>query len=152
MGTSAAGVLTTSGVNTAKGFGGALGLVWRPYQMPELTYEDYRQAQIKKLQREPRRYRQRPVAQYGFQATVIRVSEAGNFFQIAYGQKNGVKAGDTFQVFAPDELNGGERYPLALARVQVSRSDDSFLRVEQKYDRNLRLTPGHEVRRVIFAE
>jgi hypothetical protein len=147
-----AGVLTTSGVNTAKGFGGALGLVWRPYQMPELTYEDYRQQQIKRLQREPRRYRQRPVAQYGFQATVVRVSEAGNFFQIAFGQKDGVKAGDTFQVFAPDDFSGGERYPLALARVQVSRTNDSFLRVEQRYDRNLSLIPGYEVRRVIFAE
>lgn len=147
-----AGILTSSGVNTAKGFGAALGLVWRPYQMPELTYEDYRKEQIRRLQREPRRYRQKPVAQYGFQATVVRVSGQGNFFQIAFGQKDGVKAGDTFQIFAPDDLRGNERYPLAIARVQVSRTDDSFLRVEQKYDRNLQLAPGYEVRRVIFSE
>lgn len=148
----AAGILTSSGVNTAKGFGGALGLAWRPYQMPELNYDKYRQEQIRRLQREPRKYRQRSVVRYGETATVIKVSSQGNFFQIAIGQNEGIKAGDLFQVFAPDDLSGQKRTPLALARVQVSRTNDSFLRVEQKYDRSFRPTPSQEVQRVTLQD
>lgn len=149
----AAGALfTASGINAAKGFGGALGLAWRPYQMPELKYDDYRRQQIQRLQTEPRFYRQRSVLRYGLTATVLKVSAKGNFFQIAFGTKDGLKTGDTFQVFGPDDMSGNPRRPLAIARVQVARPEDSFLRVEQKYDPAFRLRSGQEARRVMFEE
>jgi hypothetical protein len=148
----AGALLTASGINTAKGFGGALGLAWRPYQMPELRYEEYRRNQLRKLEQEPMSYRRREVLRYGFQATVLRVSGSGNFFQIGFGKKDGVKAGDSFQVFAPDDFSGSERTPIALAVVKVSRAEDSFLRIEQRYEREIQVKPGFEARRVIFTE
>ena len=142
---------TASGMESAKGFGGSLGLVWRPYQVPEIKYEEYREQQLKKAAMEPYSSH-REVARYGLKATILRVSASGNFFQIGYGKKDGIKAGDMFQIFAPDDLSGAERTPAALAVVKVSRADDSFLRVEQKYSADLQLKPGLEAQRVIFAE
>jgi hypothetical protein len=148
----AGGFFTASGVNAAKGFGGAIGLAWRPYQVPELKYAEFRREQLRKLEAEPRTYRQRRVMRYGLRATIVRVSGEGNFFQIAYGKKSGLKTGDYFQVFSPDDLSGDMRRPLALARVQVVRGEDSFLRVEQKYDPSFHPRAGQEARRVILEE
>jgi hypothetical protein len=149
----AGGVLfTASGLNAAKGIGGTLGLVWRPYQIPELSYEDYRRERIRRLEQEPRFFRHRKVLRYGFQATVLKVSHRENFFRIGFGRRDGVKAGDVFHVLAPDDLSGRGRVPLAQARVQVSRENDSFLRVEHRFGQEFRLQPGHEVRRVIVAD
>lgn len=147
----AGGFFTASGINAAKGFGGALGLAWRPYQVPELKYEEFRRAQLRKLEQEPRVYSQRQVLRYGFKAPIIRVSNQGNFFQIARGTKDGVKAGDYFQIFS-ETATGEERQPLALARVQVARGEDSFLRVDQRYDPSYRPKVGQEARRVILVE
>ncbi len=149
----AAGALfTASGINAAKGFGGALGLAWRPYQVPELRYEEYRRLQLQRLEKEPYVYRQRAVLRYGLRATVVKVSSKGNFFQIGYGEKDGIKAGDTFQVFLPDDFSGKARRALAMAKVEVARPNDSFLRVEQKYDPSIQVRPGFEARRIIFEE
>jgi hypothetical protein len=148
----AGGFFTASGINTAKGFGGALGLAWRPYQVPELKYEDFRREQLRKLENEPKVYRQHRVLRYGLKATVIRVSNQGNFFQIAYGSKNGIKAGDYFQVFSTESYDQADRQPLALARVQVVRGEDSFLRVDQRYEPSFRLKVGMEAQRVIIVE
>lgn len=147
----AGAIFTASGINTAKGFGGALGLAWRPYQVPELKYEEFRREQLRKLENEPKVYRQKQVFRYGQKATVIRVSKEGNYFQIAYGSKDGIKAGDYFQVFS-DNYDQEERQPLALARVQVVRGEDSFLRVDQRYDPSFRLRAGMEAQRVIPVE
>lgn len=148
----AGGFFTASGINTAKGFGGMLGLAWRPYQVPELKYEEFRREQLRKLENEPKVYRQKQVLRYGLRATVIRVSNQGNFFQIAYGSKDGLKAGDYFQVFSTDNYDQDVREPLALARVQVVRGEDSFLRVDQRYDPSFRLKAGMEAQRVIVVE
>lgn len=147
-----AGHLTATGVNSAKGQGVSVGVAWRPYQMPEIRYEDYRQEQIARLQAEPKSYTSRKVVHFGMQATVLKVSNAGNFLRIAYGRKDGVKVGDVFQVFEPDTFDGKVRTPIAMARVHTSRIDDSFLRVEQRYRKETKILPGFEVRRVIIEE
>lgn len=147
-----AGNVTATGVASAKGQGVQLGLAWRPYQVPELKYDDYRRAQIAKLQTEHRSYSNKPVVRYGFQATVLKVSGQGNFLKINFGRKDGLKVGDAFQVFEPDDFSGKTRTPLALARVHIARVDDSFLRVEQRYGNEVVLKPGYEVRRVIIEE
>lgn len=147
-----AGNATATGVSSAKGMGASLGVTWRPYQVPELRYEDYRQEQIERLKKERRSYTARPVVRYGFQAVVLKVSGQGNFLKIAYGRQDGVKVGDTFQVFEPDAFDKKVRTPIALARVHISRVNDSFLRVEQRYSRDSVIKPGYEVRRVIIEE
>jgi hypothetical protein len=148
-----AGNVTATGVASAKGQGLSLGLAWRPYQVPELRYDDYRRAQIAKLQKEPRAYSNKPVVRYGFQATVLKVSGQGNFLKINYGRKDGLKVGDAFQVFEPDEFSSNKvRTPIALVRVHICRIDDSFLRVEQRYGSGVVIKPGYEVRRVIIEE
>lgn len=146
------GFITATGVNSAKGLGGSLGFIWRPYQIPEIKYDAYRAAQIKRLRREPRTYRLNPVVRYGFQATIVRVSQGGNYFRINFGRKDGVQAGDTFQVFEPDNLSNEIRRPIAFARVQVSREHESFLRVERRYEQELQIGAGYEVRRVILED
>jgi hypothetical protein len=143
---------TATGNFSAKGYGGSLGLAWRPYQKPELSYDDYRLEQIKRLQQEPTRFLQKRVIRYGFQATVIRVSNQGNFISMAFGKADGVREGDTFHLFEPDNFAGRVRTPLALARVVRARSDDSFLRVEDRFEANLLVRPGYELRRVIIEE
>lgn len=147
-----AAIFTASGIDAAKGFGGALGLAWRPYQVPELKYADFRRKQLKRLEQEPMSYRRREVLRYEYSATVLRVSPSGNFFQIGFGKKDGLKPGDTFHVFPTEDFSGNQREPMALAVVRVSRADDSFLRVEQKYDRTFLTRPGYEARRVIYSE
>ncbi|RZA06097.1 MAG: hypothetical protein EOP11_11200 [Proteobacteria bacterium] len=148
-----AGNITATGVTSAKGQGISLGLAWRPYQVPELRYDDYRRAQIAKLQSQPRVLTSKPVVRYGFQATVLNVSGQGNFLKINFGRKDGVKVGDAFQVFAPDTFDEKKvRVPLALVRVHTARIDDSFLRVEQRYSAETVIKPGYEVRRVIIEE
>ena len=145
-------LFTATGVNAAKGFGGALGLAWRPYQVPEIDYEQFRREQLQRLEKEPRSYRRKAVMRYGLKATVLKVSHQGNFFRIGYGATDGIKKGDMFQVFAPDDLSGETRKPLAFARVQVARPEDSFLRVEERYDPEFRLQSGQEAHRVILEE
>lgn len=143
---------TASGVSTAKGFGGTLGFAWRPYQVPEINYEQYRKEQIERLKKEPNVYRKKPVLHFGLSATIIKVSPQGNYFKIAYGQKDGVKQGDNFQIFAQDMMDGKPRRALAIARVAVARVDESFLRVEQKLNEDVMIQAGQEARRVIVEE
>ncbi|MGE3263373.1 MAG: hypothetical protein AB7K68_16460 [Bacteriovoracia bacterium] len=148
----AGGIFTTSGVAAAKGVGGGLGLVWRPYQVPEIRYEEYRKQQIAKLQQEPERYKKKPVLHYGASATIIKVSGQGNFFKIAIGSAEGLKAGDNFQIFPQDQLDGEPRKPIAISRIVVARPNESFLRVEQKLNEEIIIQPGQEARRVIIEE
>jgi hypothetical protein len=144
-------LFTAAGVNSAKGTGGALGLAWRPYQMAELSYESYRKEEMRQLGEQSFLRSRRPIRGYGLRATILNVSSRGNFFRIAYGQKDGVQKGDAFQVFAPDEFGGKVRRPVASAVVEVSRENDSFLRVDQRYGLAVKVQPGYEVRRVIFG-
>lgn len=148
----AGGLFTASGVSAAKGVGGSLGLVYRPYQVPEIKYAQYRKEQIQRLQEEPRRHQKRYVVRYGISATVLKVSNQGNFFKIAIGSQEGVKSGDNFQIFAPDQMDGSPRKPIAIARVVVARPADSFLRVEQKLSEDVAIQAGQEVRRVTVEE
>ncbi len=143
---------TTSGVNSAKGVGGTIGLAWRPYQVPELRYEEFRKQQLKKLEQEPYEFRQRAVVSYGIRATVLKVSAKGNYLKIAYGQQDGLKAGDLFQIYSPEDFSNQSKRPLGLARIEVARARDSFLRVDQRYDASLRVRPGYEVRHIILEE
>lgn len=143
---------TTSGINAAKGWGATLGLAWRPYQVPELRYEEFRRQQLKKLEKEPYEFRQRAVVSYGIRATVLKVSARGNYLKIAYGQEDGLKAGDLFQIYEPEDFSNRSKKPLGLARIEVARARDSFLRVDQRYDASIRVRPGFEVRQIILEE
>jgi hypothetical protein len=145
-------LFTTSGINSAKGVGGSLALSWRPYQVPELRYEEYRKQQLKKLEQEPQEFRQRAVVSYGIRATVLKVSAKANYLKIAYGQLDGLKAGDLFQIFPPDDFSNTSRMPIGIARIEVARERESFLRVDQRFDASARVQPGYEVRRIILEE
>ncbi|MGZ3692878.1 MAG: hypothetical protein ACXWQO_01420 [Bdellovibrionota bacterium] len=148
----AGGIFTASGVAAAKGMGGSLGVAYRPYQIPEIHYEQYRKEQIQRLQAEPQSYKKKTVLHYGLSTTILKVSGAGNYFKIATGSQDGIKAGDSFQIFAQDKMDGEVRRPLAIARVVIARPNDSFLRVEQKLNEDVVIQAGQEARRVIVAE
>jgi hypothetical protein len=147
-----AGIITASGVAAAKGMGGALGIAYRPYQIPEIRYEQYRKEQIARLQAEPQQYKKRATLHYGISSTVLKVSAQGNYFKISLGSKDGIKTGDNFQIFAQDMMDGTPRRPLAIARVALAQTSESFLRVEQKLNEDIVIQPGQEARRVIYEE
>lgn len=149
---SAAGLVTTSGINAAKGFGGILGLVYRPYQVPEIRYESYRREQKIRSAQEREVYKQENVLSYGFRATVLKVSVNGNFIKIGFGSADGVKEGDAFQVNEPDDLSLKERKPIAFARVVAVRPNSSFLRVERMVEKQIKIIPGFEAQRVSLDE
>lgn len=148
----AAGVFTASGVAAAKGVGLALGIVWRPYQVPEIKYQEYHQQQLERIQNEKASYRKKIVTHYGMSATILKVSGQGNYFKIAYGLNDGLKVGDNFQIFPPDDMSGTPRRPLAISRIVVVHPGESFLRVEQKLNEDVVIQPGQEARRVIIEE
>lgn len=141
-------LITTSGINSAKGFGGTIGLTYRPYQVPEVRYEAYRREQKQRVAQEREEFKEEKVLSYGFRATILKVSVKGNFFKIAYGSMDGVKEGDTFQVNEPDDLTLRERKAVAYARVVAVRPTSSFLRVEKIVNREAKIIPGFEAQRV----
>lgn len=150
-------LFTASGVNHAKGFGGLLGLAWRPYQVKEINYEGYRKEERLRAIREPEVLRKQ-VLRYGFKATILRVSVRGNFFKIGFGSTEGVQIGDNFQVFEPEDFRQKERTPIAVAKVVAIRPNSSFLRVESRYEpqsddaREIKIVPGYEAQRVDLEE
>ncbi len=141
---------TPAGHNSAKGWGGNLGITWRPYQVPEIRYDEYRQKQIERLKTEKREYRRREVVKYGFRATIVRVSAQGNYLRINYGEKDRVRAGDTFYVMPADTLDGRAQRPVAFATVVQVQTDAAFLHVDERYVENLQITEGMDARRVYF--
>lgn len=145
----AAFITTATGNQHAKGFGGGLGLAWRPYQVPEIKYDEYRARQIERLQNERTEFN-REVVKYGFRATIVRVSAKGNYVKIGYGGKNQVKDGDTFYVMPPDDFSGQPQRPLAAATVAKVLPDAAFLHVHERYEEDLVIKEGFEVRRVYF--
>lgn len=149
---SIAGLVTSSGINSAKGFGGTLGIVYRPYQVPEVRYETYRREQKKRAQEEREVYSKRNVLQYGFTATILKVSLNGNFVKIGYGSADGVKEGDAFEINEPDDLILRDKKAVAYARVVAVRTNSSFLRVEKILEPNIKLIPGYQAQRVTLDE
>ncbi|MCO5142079.1 MAG: hypothetical protein M9962_03200 [Oligoflexia bacterium] len=147
-----AGVITSSGINYAKGYGATLGITWRPYQVPELRYDDFRKEQLERLAQERTQYRQRSVVAFSFSATVLKVSSNRNFFKISVGGKNTVQRGDPFFVYEPDDLSGKPRRALAYATVEAVRGESAYLKIQQRFMRDIPLAPGYEARRVIFSE
>ncbi len=143
---------TATGNNYAKGFGGGFGFAWRPYQVPEIKYDEYRARQIERLQTEDREYHRRAVVRYGFRATIVKVSAQGNYVKIYYGEKDRVRVGDTFYVMPPDTLTSQARRPVASATAVQVHPDAAFLRVEERYLPNLVIQEGYETRRVYFEE
>lgn len=148
---SLAGYLTTSGINAGKGSGGVLGLAWRPYQVPEIKYEAYRQEQRKRAEKETVESKKK-VLRYDYAATILKVSIRGNYFKIGFGSEEDVKVGDSFQVFEPNNFTNEERKPLALATVVAVKPHNSFLRVESDSETKTKILPGFEARRVVFEE
>lgn len=144
---------TVSGVAAAKGSGVTLGFTWRPYQSPELQYESYRRQQIERKRTERTSYATRKVISYGLSAVIVKVSAQKKYFKITYGSGQGVKVGDAFEVFPPDDLSGKERKAIAAARVAAVKDNESFLRVEQKLNQSSEdVEAGHEARRVTLSE
>lgn len=143
-------MVTPSGLNAAKGWGVNLGVAWRPYQVPEIRYEEYRQRQIERLQTERREYHRREVVKYGFRATVIRVSAQGNYIKIYYGEKDRVRVGDTFYVLPAETFDRRAYRPVASATVAQVTPDAAFLHVDERYGDNVVIQEGMEVRRVYF--
>lgn len=141
---------TPAGLNTAKGWGANLGLSWRPYQVPEIRYEEYRQRQIERLKGEKREYHRREVVKYGFRATIVRVSAQGNYLKIFYGEKDRVRVGDTFYVIPPDSFENRAYRPVASATVVQVQPDAAFLHVDERYGESTQITEGMDVRRVYF--
>ncbi|MGZ3669816.1 MAG: hypothetical protein ACXWR1_11420 [Bdellovibrionota bacterium] len=141
---------TATGVNSAKGWGAGLGFTWRPYQVPEIKYEAYRQRQIERLQGEKKELRRREVVKYGFRATIVKVSAQGNYIKIYYGEKDRVRIGDTFYVMPPDKGEQFARRPVAYAVVAQVQPEAAFLHVEERYYPNINIDEGFEVRRVYF--
>jgi hypothetical protein len=148
---SLAGLLTASGINAGKGGGSTLGIVWRPYQVPEIKYESYRREERQKAAQETVASK-KEVLKYGYAATILKVSLRGNYFKIGFGTEEEVKVGDMFQVFEPNTFSGAERKPLALATVVALQPHNSFLRVESDTDSKVKILPGYEARRVVFEE
>src|SRR5690606_2227608 len=146
---SAALFSTATGKNYAKGFGGGFGLAWRPYQVPEIKYEDYRLRQIERLQTEKREHR-RKVVKYGFRATIVKVSSAGNYVKIFYGEKDRVRIGDTFYIMPPDTQMRGARRPVGSATAVQVLPDSAFLRIDERYEEGLVVQEGFETRRIYF--
>ncbi len=146
----AGGSFTATGVNSAKGWGGGLGFTWRPYQVPEIKYEDYRKRQIERLQSQEHEVRRRPVVKYGFRATIVKVSTQGNYVKISYGAKDRVRVGDPFYIMPPDMLNAQARRPLGFATVVQVQPDASFLQVMERFNENLSIQEGYEARRIFF--
>jgi len=140
---------TATGVNSAKGWGAGLGFTWRPYQIPEIKYEEYRKRQIERLQTEKREFH-RPVVRYGFRATIVKVSNQGNYVKIFYGENDRVRVGDTFYIMPPDTLSASPRRPVASATAVQVLPDAAFLHVDEKYAENLSIQEGFEARRVYF--
>lgn len=141
---------TGGGQNAAKGWGAGLGITWRPYQVPEIKYEEYREQQIARLKGEKREFRKREVVKYGYRATIVKVSAKGNFLKIAYGEKDRVRIGDTFYVMPPDRMDSEARRPVAFATVVQTQPDAAFLHVEERYFKDVNIREGYEVRRVFF--
>lgn len=144
---------TATGVNAAKGWGGGLGFTWRPYQVPEIKYDEFRKGQIEKLQGERREVHRRAVVKYGFRATIVKVSAQGNYIKILYGENERVRIGDTFYVMppeTPESAQVGARRPVAFATVAQVTPEAAFLHVDEKYYGNVQITEGFEVRRVYF--
>jgi hypothetical protein len=141
---------TATGVNSAKGWGAGLGATWRPYQVPEIKYDEYRQRQIEHLQGEKKELKRRDVVKYGFRATVIKVSPQGNYLKIYFGEKDRVRVGDTFYVMPPNRLDDSARRPVAYAVVAQVQPEAAFLHIEERYFANIEIQAGFEVRRVYF--
>lgn len=143
---------TATGVNYAKGWGGGLGFAWRPYQVPEIKYDEYRARQIERLQTENREERRRTVVRYGFRATIVKVSGKGNYIKIFYGEKDRVRVGDTFYVMPPDNLDTQARRPVASATAVQVQPDAAYLHVDERYVDKLVIQEGFETRRIYFEE
>ncbi len=148
----AGALMTATGINSAKGYGFHGGITYRPYQVPEIRYAEYREEQIVRLKNERKDLKRREVVRYGFRATILKVSTAGNYLRIAYGKNDRVSAGDTFMVLMPDDFSGLNRRPVAFARVVAVKPDAAFLRVEERYVKEVTIREGFEARRVFLAE
>jgi hypothetical protein len=141
---------TATGVNAAKGWGAGLGITWRPYQVPEIKYDEYRKREIERLQTEKHEYHRRDVVKYGFRATIVRVSAKGNYVKIYYGAKDRVRVGDSFYIMPPDTLTSVARRPVAFATAVQVQPDAAYLHVDERYARDLEIREGFETRRVYF--
>ncbi|HEY8280132.1 MAG TPA: hypothetical protein VIH99_10940 [Bdellovibrionota bacterium] len=142
--------LTASGVNHAKGLGGGLGITWRPYQVPEIKYDEYRQYQIARLQNDRKEYRKTNVAKYGYRATVVKVSLRGNYAKILLGEHNKAEKGDTFYILPPDDLKSTARRPVAFATVSQVQNGAAFLHIDERYFEKVHVQEGYEAIRVYF--
>jgi len=147
---SLAGIFTATGNTHAKGHGFALGITWRPYQVPNVKFEEYRQERIAALKGETREVRRKQVARYGFRATIVKVSGKGNFVKILFGEKDRVREGDTFYILPPNDLSSQAYRPVASATVAKVQPDAAYLRIEERFSPDLRIRPGFETRRVYF--
>lgn len=141
--------VTPAGQNTAKGWGVSLGVSWRPYQVPEIRYEEFRQRQIERLQTE-RREQRRSVVKYGYRSTIVKVSAQGNYLKILYGEKDRVRVGDTFYVVPADDYQGRGYRPVAFATAVQVTPEAAFLHVDERYGENASIVEGMDVRRVYF--
>jgi hypothetical protein len=146
----AGGFFTATGENAAKGWGAGLGFTWRPYQVPEIKYVEYRKRQIERIKSEPRNSR-REVVRYGLSSTVVKVSAQGNFLKIFYGAKDRIRVDDTFYVYVPpDTMNSQARRPVAFASVVQVQPEAAFLHVDERYVDGIAIQDGFEVRQVFF--
>lgn len=141
---------STSGMNTAKTYAYTIGVSWRPVGVPFLSEPEFEKRRETKIEEPiiPRR----TVFGYGLKATVLKVSSRGNFLKIAYGKKDGVKPGNTFYVYEPDDLSGRDRPILATAKAVAVKEDESYLKIEERFDKTKPLAPGFEVQQVLTRD
>jgi hypothetical protein len=145
-----AGHITATGVNAAKGWGAGIGITWRPYQVPEIKYDEYRKIQIERLSHEKREFKRRDVVKYGFRATIVKVSNHGNYVKIFFGERDRVRQGDTFYIMPPEKEGAIARRPVAFATAVQVLPDAAFLHVDERYFNNVDIVEGFETRRVYF--
>jgi hypothetical protein len=94
--------------------------------------------------------KRRPIFQYGFSTPVQKVSSRANYIRISVGTEGGVMAGDQFHIFAPASEHFASA--IASAKVVASRTNTSFLHIEENFFRQRKVLEGDEARRVIPQE
>jgi hypothetical protein len=141
---------TISGVSAAKGWEIALALTYRPYSVPDI--KPFEEPKIAPKETAAKWMRQETEVQYGFIATILKVSEQGNFFKIELGGADQLKVGDQFHVFKPANRSSPERKLIAIAKVIRVENHEAFLRVEKRFLTKEAILPGFEAQRIISIE